>query len=122
MDKRIRLHEDLIDFDQWRGDILPVLREELKSGVSADDLRKKYEPIAVAKLLSLLANSDNESAVVAAAKDIQDRSSGKAKETREIEHRLGALPETELDAVLISAMDEIEDHGRDEQDEDTESE
>lgn len=108
MTQRAGVVDDIMEFEEFRSQILPAIRKDLAAGLSADEIRKKYESVAVAKMITLLATSDNESAVVAVAKDLQDRTSGKAKERKEIEHRLGKLSDKELDAMLLSEGDDEE--------------
>jgi hypothetical protein len=100
--------DDLAAFEEFRHTILPVLQKDLASGMKADDLRKKYEAVAVAKMITMLTRADSDSAAVAAAKDLQDRVSGKPRETKSIEHRLGKLSDQELDAMLLSEASTLE--------------
>lgn len=94
----------LAEFEQFANEILPALRADLASGKSAEELATKYEALAEARRISMIATSTNESAVMTAIKDLRDRVSGKPKEVQEIEHRLGKLPEEQLDSILESEL------------------
>ena len=103
--------DTIAEFEDFQANILPALRADLKAGLSADEIRKKWESVAAAKMVTLLARADSDSASVAAAKDIQDRVTGRPKERKEIEHRLGKLPDQELDAILLSEMEDVSTEG-----------
>jgi gamma-glutamyl:cysteine ligase YbdK (ATP-grasp superfamily) len=89
--------------------LLPELRADLASGLTAEQIYQKYQTLAAARSVQIVATEVDSSKALAAVKDILDRSQGKAKERQEIEHRLGKLPETELDALLLTKLKRIED-------------
>jgi hypothetical protein len=86
---------------------LPLIRKAHKEGWSADDVMRHMESAAA---LRVAAEMMTPGAVgLAAAKDMLDRSKGKAVERKEVAHRLGKLPEQELDALLVSKLAALED-------------
>jgi len=107
MSKMVNTIDDIAEFEEFRREILPAIRQDMSNGMTAEELRTKYEAVVTARFITIAATSENESAAVAAGKDIQDRSSGRPKERKEIEHRLGKLPDQELEAILLSEMDDI---------------
>lgn len=98
----IKSLDKLAEYEEFVAEVLPALRADLASGMSAEAIAEKYEALAEARRISMIATSDNESAVMNAIKDLRDRVSGKPKEVQEIEHRLGKLPEEQLDSILES--------------------
>ena len=100
-------HAALAEYEQFREDLLPALRKDLLGGMTADAIRKKYEAHAAARLIQIATLSENESAAVTAGKDIQDRSSGKPKEHKRVEHLLAQLPAQEFEAVLRSELESL---------------
>lgn len=106
--RQVTLVDDLVEFEKFRDEILPVLRKDMNSGMSAEDIYKKWAPIAAAKLVTVALQSKNESSVLTATKEILDRSEGKARERRDTTHRLAQIPEKELDSLLLSKFEELE--------------
>lgn len=102
--KTIYKLDALAEFEEFAATVLPILRKDLASGLSAEELAVKYEALAEARRINMIATSENDSAVISAIKDLRDRVSGKPKEVQEIEHRLGKLPEEQLDSILESEL------------------
>lgn len=102
----IDMVDSLAEFQEFRDNVLPILRKDIAAGMTAEQLLAKYQSLATARTISIAATSENEGAALAAAKDVQDRAGGKAKERKEILHRLGELPEEEIDALLTSRFKE----------------
>lgn len=100
--------DDLAEYEEFRNEVLPLLRKELKKGTTPQELQTKYEALLTAREISMAATSDNEAIALAAIKDLRDRTSGKAKERKEIHHHLSAAKDEEIDALLLSEMREIE--------------
>lgn len=90
--------------------LLPIkdLREDIKKGLSADEIYKKYEHIAAARVAAIALAETNSSIALAAAKEMRDRATGKATEKKEITHKLGNLPDEELDAYLLTKLKDHE--------------
>lgn len=99
--------QDLADFEEFRNSLLPALRADLMSGMSPDEMRKKYKAIIQARLIQTAITADD-GAALSAAKDILDRSDGKATEKKEVTHRLSELSTEELKAILISEEQDVE--------------
>lgn len=99
----------LSDFEQFKEEILPLLRADLKNKVPYKDMRKKYLALLTVRKISIgLAEPDSAKAL-AAIKDILDREDGKATEHRVVEHNLKNIPDEELDAVLQSEIEDLKD-------------
>lgn len=106
--RRIKSLDRLAELEAFEQEILPALKRDLKAGLTADELRKKYAAYAQARLITTIMIDPDSSKATAAAKDILDRTEGKPKETKEVTHRLQNLPEEELDAILKSEMEDIQ--------------
>lgn len=96
-------------FERFQNELLPALQEEVLTGTPPKELRRKYlTHIQASQIMTALTDPDA-SKRLAAQKDILDREEGKATEKKEISHRLGQLPDKELEAILISSVEEMPD-------------
>jgi hypothetical protein len=108
-DETIDLIDMLTQFEDFKGTILPALQEDVKKGLAPADLRKKYASLVQARIITAaLANPDDSKALTAAT-DLINRVEGKPTEKKEIKHTLESLSDQELDAVLLSETEELED-------------
>lgn len=99
--------DELQEFEQWRDEVLPLLKGDVRKGLTPGELREKYMALLTARLISIGLTEKRASAAIVAIKDILDRVEGKAIETKEIRHKLESLPEQELDALLLTKMKDI---------------
>lgn len=113
---KVRALDELAEYEEFKEQILPLLRKDVKSGMDASQLREKYKPLAQARIISQ-ALADASAVGLAAAKDLLDRQDGKAKETKEVEHKFSKLSDEQINAILLSEQAEI----ADEEDEATQS-
>ncbi len=107
-----KLHRDLIEFDDFQTTILPALRRDLKAGLTPKELQEKYAALAAARMINIALTEENTGAASAAAKDILDRTAGKATEKKEVTHKFKDLSDDELDAILASEEAEVTDMER----------
>lgn len=105
-DRAIDMVDALAEFEEFRDNMLPVLKKDLAAGMTAEQLIQKYHAYAAARNITMALTSENEGVSLAAIKDLMDRAGGKAKEKKEITHRLGELPEEEIDAILETKLKE----------------
>lgn len=105
--KMAKLLDDLSEFQEYQT-ILKELRKDIKKGFTEAQLAKKYAPMAQARIISDMLTTNNPTAALAAAKDLLDRANGKATEKQEITHRLEKLSDQELDALIQSEEQELE--------------
>lgn len=96
--------DDLLAFERFRTEIAPELREMLLNGATTKQILKRFENYAAAKILTIALTEPDSSKALAAAKDILDRSHGKATETKKIEHTLASADEKEIDALIESEL------------------
>jgi len=107
-EKTISLIKQLEQFDWFQQTILPALRADLEAGVDASVLRDKYQSLVQAQMITTALVDPDAGKRIAASKDIIDRAEGKAKERKEVEHKLSRLDDEELNAVIKSQLDELE--------------
>lgn len=106
---------DLAEFERFQAEVLPKLRDAvLNKGASAKDILDMVQTVAAARLGTMVVTEQDSGKALAAIKDILDRTQGKATEKREISHKFEKLKEEELDALLQSRLNEVEDHDRSE--------
>jgi cysteinyl-tRNA synthetase len=107
------LHQALEDFDEFQNGILPKIRDALKAGKSSKEITEMARSMAAARIATIAATEPDAGKALAASRDILDRTEGKAVERKEIHHRLGQLKEDEIDALLISGLNDIGKHDSD---------
>lgn len=104
--------DDLAEFEDFRETLLPAIRKDLKKGLTAQQIQAKYAAYAQARLVQIALMETDSGKASAAAKDILDRTHGRATEKKEVTHRFKDLTDAELDAVLQSEeadLDSMED-------------
>ncbi len=105
--KQHKLHRDLIEFEDFQTTILPMLRRDLKAGMTAKQLHEKYAALAAARMINIALTEENTGAAAAASKDILDRTAGKATEKKEVTHRFKDMDEKDLDALIESEEEDL---------------
>lgn len=111
-DRARSLDELAIQDEMWSG-VLQSVRDDVRKGASAEDLLKKYAGLAAARIVTIAATDADSGRALSAARDMMDRVYGKAKETKDVTHRLDKVKEEQLDALLLSELDVLEVEGRD---------
>lgn len=106
--KKDRLHKDLSQFEDYQT-ILSSIRKDLKNGLTEKQLREKYAPLAQARIISEMLTNEDGAKALAAARDLLDRTNGKATEKKEVSHRFADMSDKELDAVLKSEEEDLKD-------------
>lgn len=101
-----RTLDHLSEFDDFRAKLLPALRKDIESGMTAKEIREKYQATAQARLIMALL-ADDDSKAIRAAQDILDRTEGKAVERKAHVHKFQDLPEEQLDALLATELSKI---------------
>ena len=99
-----RLMDELDEFAEFKKSILPALREDIKNGVSAEEIYKKAQALAATRMVMIAMREVDSTKAIAAVKDILDRTQGRATEKQEITHKLESLPDEQLDALLKSKL------------------
>lgn len=99
--------DDLAEFEEFKAEVLPQLRADLRKGMSAKQLREKYMALMEARKISIALGSLEEGVAVQAIKDAQDRQEGRATEKKTITHKYEEIPDEELDAILKSEAEDL---------------
>lgn len=107
-DRMIQSLDDLALLEEFSAEMLPRLRKALSDGLSPLEIYSEFKELAAARLVTIaLTEKDNGKALVA-IKDILDRHDGKAVERKLIAHKFDQLPEEQLDSILLSRLEELE--------------
>jgi hypothetical protein len=96
--------DDLAVFEELRADLIPFLRKAIESNASPEEILEKGRAAVFARLLSIAVLEPSSNSTLAAIKEYIDRDRGKATDKKEITHRLGKLPDEEVDALLLSKL------------------
>ena len=107
INKAIRLHSALAEFDSFKQNLPKDLRKLILKGATAKELRQKYLPYLQARQIQNALAEPASAKSDTAVQRILDREFGKSTEKKEIEHRLGALTDEQIDAHLRSAIEEV---------------
>lgn len=118
MGQQARNLDDLALHDELMGGLLGVIRDDLRAGLPADKILTKYANIAAARVATIAATDADSGKALAASKDILDRVYGKAREVKDVTHRLDKVNEREIDAILLTELEALEVGDQDVSDED----
>lgn len=99
-DALVHALDDLSDFEQYRAEVLPRLRQMIKQGKSFEEMAKWAEAYLGARAITLALTSENEAVSNSAIKELLDRAKGKATDKREITTRFEKMSDEELEALL----------------------
>jgi hypothetical protein len=107
-DRVASLCDDVAEFSRFREDILPFLRKAIAEGMTAEQIYLKTQALAAARAVTIAATEEDPGKAMTAIKDILDRAQGKAKERVEVNHKFKDLTDSELDAMLLTSSNEVE--------------
>lgn len=108
VETRARNIDDLALHDEMMMGILGSVKQDLALGLTSEEIMKKYSGIAAARIVSIAATEADSGKALAAAKDLMDRVHGKARETKDVTHRLDKVNEREIDAILLTELEALE--------------
>lgn len=97
------------EFKELEQTLLRRVRTDIRAGLTAGEICQKYEHLAAARLVSLLAQTNDPKELLPVIREIQDRASGKTVEKKEITHKLASLTDEELKALVASELTENSD-------------
>lgn len=103
------LIKNLAAFEDFNSRILPALQADIKNGMTPKELREKYLSIVTGRVITDALMTDDAGKAAAIARDLADRVEGKATEKKEVTHKFADMKDEELDAILKSEIDELED-------------
>lgn len=108
MDTQARNIDDLALHDELFSGLLGIIRDDIRRGVSAEDILTKYSQFAAARMVTIATTDADSGRAMSASKDILDRALGKARETKDITHRLDKVDERQIDAILLTELEALE--------------
>lgn len=101
-----RLADKLAAVEDYHASVPAELRRLLENRATPDDILQFAASLAAARLVTELASSHAGTAMDA-AKQILDRSQGKAVERIQQHHKFEKLDESQIDALLLSKLKEV---------------
>lgn len=104
-----RMIDELAAFEEFKDEILPMLRADIAKGTPPAALRKKYETYIAARQITEALTNPDAAIALSAARDISDRNEGKPVERKVSVHKYENLPEEQLNAALESQVKDLED-------------
>lgn len=104
-----KMIDDLAEFEDFRQTVLKAIRKDISKGLSAKELREKYAAIVQGRLLTDALTTEDVGKAAFIGKDIIDRVEGKATEKKEVTHKFSEMKDDELDAILKSEIEDLED-------------
>lgn len=98
--------DQLAAFDEFKSNILPLLKQALEKGWTAEEIQAdpKIRAMMVARQVSIGLTDDDAARALAAIRDLRDRDEGKAVERRIVKATIENLTDAELDAKLARMM------------------
>lgn len=97
--------DDLDDFEQYRRDVLPLLRRAIKEKWSPEKIYKEMSAYTAARAVTIALTDPDAGKALSAIKETLDRSQGKAVERKEVKTSIAALSDDELDALIKSEQE-----------------
>lgn len=107
-DTRARNIDSLALHDELLQGVLGSVKKDLAAGLTGQQILEKYASLAAARVVSIAVTEADSGKALASAKDVLDRAYGKARETKDVTHRLAQVDEKQIDAILISEIDSLE--------------
>lgn len=106
LDRMVSSVDNIRDFVEIFQGLTPGLKADLKKNLSPKQLIEKHQSLLTARLLSIAVTDPDSAKSVAACRDLLDRVLGKPTEKKEMEHKFSKLSDQELDAVLVTELDD----------------
>lgn len=110
-EQMVEVLDDLALFQELRAELLPELRRLIETKAPTKQILESARSAAVARLASLAVMDEDSKTALAAIKELLDRSEGKVTEKKEITHAMSKLKDEELDALVLSTLDEADSDG-----------
>jgi hypothetical protein len=106
--------DELAAFEEYRNQILPVLRKMVVSKTPPSEIYDAVKSLAAARLGTIIATELDPVKALSAIREVLDRSEGKPKERVSHEHKLSKLKDEELDSVILSTLTDLTKSDKDE--------
>lgn len=96
--------EELANYEEFVAHLAPQLKKDLVSGMSSEDIYKKYSGMAAARAVAIATTERNPAVAMKAIQEVLDRALGKPTQKIEAKHRFDELSEEELDALVLAEL------------------
>ena len=103
---QVRTIDNIRSFEEYRDEILPKIRKMLAQGKKSEEIMQFAQAYVAARIVTVALTEEDSGKALTAAKDILDRTQGKAKEVTETTHKFEKLSDAELDALVTSRLTE----------------
>jgi len=100
--------DELALFQEFQQDMLPKLRDLVKKGAKSDEILELGRALAAGRLITIAATEEDSGRALAAIKEVLDRKDGKVTERKEITHTMAKLKDEDLDALVLTALQEAD--------------
>ena len=101
-DEAAQMVDDLAEFEDFRATILADIRKDIKAGMKAAELFKKYEHMVAGRMLTTAICEPDVKTANDVGKNILDRSSGKPTEHISTTHKYESMTDQELDQLITT--------------------
>lgn len=113
--KMVKKIKELEAYEQFKEMILPFLQQDLLNDTPAEEILKKYQSYAAARLLTIAATEQDSSKAIAAVKQVLDRAVGLPTQKQEVTHKYDQLTDDELDAILATEISKLDENSEEQQ-------
>lgn len=96
--------DKLAAYDEYTQTVLPKLQQAIKERWSVEKMYAEFQPMIAARMITAALTDQDSGKALTAAKEILDRSLGKATEKVETTHKYSKLSDSELDNLLASTL------------------
>lgn len=113
--RMVRAIDELAEFERFQEEIMPILKTAIKERWSADKIwnHPTTQALLAARAVTIGVMDKDPARALSAIKDLMDRSVGKPTEKREVKHQLEKLSEDQLDSLLLSQLQDLEQEDED---------
>lgn len=105
--------DQLAMFQDFQLDMLPKLQALVKKGAKTDEILEMGRALAVARLVTIAATEADSGKALAAVRELLDRKEGRVVERKEVKHSMSQLKDADLDALVLTALQEAEESSED---------
>lgn len=102
----IRSLDQLADYESFTSDVLPILREAIQKGWTAEEIQNdpRVKAALVARQISIALREADPGKAHVAIKDLRDRIDGKPKESKDINVKYEDMSDDEIQSKLNQLM------------------
>lgn len=108
-ERMARIMTKLEGYEEWQKDVPALLKKAILEGKDASQLYEQFSSVAAVRVIQILMTEGDSGKALAAAKELLDRQYGRATEKKIVRHQFDDMPDDDLDAILISELEELTD-------------